>query len=97
MNIGGFRYEGVMISARCLYYFKKPMHHKEKLFALMFRRHYDAMYRFAFSFLRDYEESRDVVSEVFARLWDEGKPLKQDTQQTEEAVSAADAAHRRAG
>ena len=96
------------------------MHHKEKLFALMFRRHYDAMYRFAFSFLRDYEESRDVVSEVFARLWDEGTPLKQDNaarlsalmrteqvsqpdrtegtgRETEEAVSAADAAPRRAG
>lgn len=36
----------------------------------IFRSHYEAMYRLARGILHDDEESRDVVSEVFARLLD---------------------------
>ena len=36
----------------------------------LFHDHYDQMYRFAFALLHDNEEARDVVSDVFSRLWD---------------------------
>ncbi len=35
---------------------------------MLFRRHYVRMYRVAFSFLRDEEESKDIVSGVFAKV-----------------------------
>ena len=36
----------------------------------LFHDHYEQMYRFAFALLHDNEEARDVVSDVFSRLWD---------------------------
>ena len=36
----------------------------------LFHDHYELMYRFAFALLHDNEEARDVVSDVFSRLWD---------------------------
>ncbi|MGN8798209.1 RNA polymerase sigma factor [Segatella copri] len=36
----------------------------------LFHDHYEQMYRFAFALLHDNEETRDVVSDVFSRLWD---------------------------
>lgn len=36
----------------------------------LFHDHYKQMYRFAFALLHDNEEARDVVSDVFSRLWD---------------------------
>ena len=36
----------------------------------LFHDHYEQMYRFAFALLNDNEEARDVVSDVFSRLWD---------------------------
>lgn len=35
----------------------------------LFHDHYEQMYRFAFALLHDNEEARDVVSDVFSRLW----------------------------
>ena len=35
-----------------------------------FRAHFDQLYRLAYSMLGDAEESRDVVHEVFAQLWE---------------------------
>ncbi len=42
-------------------------------FEAQFRAGFDPLYRLAYSLLGDAEESRDVVHEVFARLW-EGQP-----------------------
>ena len=36
----------------------------------LFHDHYEQMYRFAFALLHDNEEARDVVNDVFSRLWD---------------------------
>lgn len=36
----------------------------------LFHDHYEQMFRFAFALLHDNEEARDVVSDVFSRLWD---------------------------
>lgn len=36
----------------------------------LFHDRYEQMYRFAFALLHDNEEARDVVSDVFSRLWD---------------------------
>lgn len=56
------------------------MQGKEKIFEQLFHSHYEAMYRLAFTYLHDKEESRDIVSEVFARLWDSGLPVRADMQ-----------------
>lgn len=56
------------------------MQDKEKIFEQLFHSHYTAMYRLAFSLLHDSEESKDVVSDVFAKLWDSRSPVKADTQ-----------------
>lgn len=40
----------------------------KKELGILFRAHYTKMYRLAFSILYDEDESKDVVSEVFARL-----------------------------
>lgn len=56
------------------------MQDKEKIFEQLFHNHYHAMYRLAFSMLHNSEESKDAVSDVFARLWDSGSPVKADTQ-----------------
>ena len=36
----------------------------------LFHDHYEQMYRLAFALLHDNEEARDVVSDVFSKLWD---------------------------
>ncbi len=43
----------------------------------LFRRHYVRMYRTAFSLLRDEEESKDVVSGVFAKICDGSVELRE--------------------
>ena len=45
----------------------------------LFRTHYTQMYRLAMTILYDEDESKDVVSEVFARLLDNDITLRQDT------------------
>ena len=45
----------------------------------LFKAHYAQMYRLAVTILYDADESKDVVSEVFARLLDSDVTLRQDT------------------
>lgn len=43
---------------------------KEQQLERLFHNHYERMFRLAFALLHDNEEARDVVSEVFSKLWD---------------------------
>lgn len=43
---------------------------KEQLLERLFHDNYERMFRLAYALLHDYEEARDVVSEVFSKLWD---------------------------
>lgn len=43
---------------------------------ILFKTHYAAMFRLAMSFLYDEDESKDVVSDVFARLLDGGLAIR---------------------
>lgn len=43
---------------------------KEKQMEQLFRANYERMYRLAFALLHDNEEARDVVSDVFSKLWE---------------------------
>ena len=43
---------------------------KEQQLERLFHDHYERMFRLAFALLHDNEEARDVVSEVFSKLWD---------------------------
>lgn len=45
------------------------MDYTEKAFERLYKERYRQMYRLAYSMLEDEEESRDVVSQVFANLW----------------------------
>lgn len=45
------------------------MQDKER-FETLFRSHYEQMLRLAVLLLKDDEEAKDVVSEIFARVWD---------------------------
>lgn len=42
---------------------------KEQQLERLFRDHYERMFRLAFALLHDREEARDVVGDVFSRLW----------------------------
>ena len=48
-------------------------------FEMVFRRHYDGMFRLALRMLDDEAESKDIVSDVFAQLLHRGTDLKSDT------------------
>ena len=52
---------------------------EEKEMEQLFRQHYIGMYRLAKSYLYDTEESKDVVSEVFASLYHSQKTMKAET------------------
>ena len=45
----------------------------------LFRAHYATMYRFALSMLYDEDESRDVASDVFAKVFENNITLRPDT------------------
>ncbi len=45
---------------------------------ILFRTHYAAMFRLAVSLLYDADEARDVVSDVFASLLDDGMAIRTD-------------------
>jgi RNA polymerase sigma-70 factor (ECF subfamily) len=47
-------------------------------FEILFKTHYAAMYGLAFSLLYDEDDSKDVVSDVFASLLDGGMAMKSD-------------------
>lgn len=44
----------------------------------IFREHYRGMYRMAYTMLRDAEQSKDIVSEVFAKVCDGRIVIRQD-------------------
>jgi RNA polymerase sigma-70 factor (family 1) len=44
--------------------------HDKKQFETLFRSHYGQMLRLAMLLLKDDEEAKDVVSDIFARVWD---------------------------
>lgn len=54
--------------------------YSEKQFEHLFKEHYEAMYNLAFSMLRDEEESRDVVHDVFARIWEKQPEIRTGTE-----------------
>lgn len=43
---------------------------KERQLERLFHDNYERMFRLAYALLHDHEEARDVVSEVFSKLWD---------------------------
>ena len=43
---------------------------KEQQLERLFHDNYERMFRLAYALLHDHEEARDVVSEVFSKLWD---------------------------
>lgn len=43
---------------------------KKKLFGQFFKAHYPGLYYYALQILKDEEVSRDIVSEAFARVWE---------------------------
>lgn len=47
-------------------------------FEMLFRSHFDQLYRLAYSMLGNAEDSRDVVHEVFAQLWETQPRIEQD-------------------
>ena len=51
----------------------------QKKLEKLFRQHYRQMYRMATILLHDDAESKDVVHDVFARLLDDPKDLKEET------------------
>lgn len=63
---------------------------KEQQLGRLFHDNYERMFRLAYALLHDHEEARDVVSEVFSKLWDrfsqeenyEKIPLKEKTAST---------------
>ena len=48
----------------------------------LFRQHYRQMYRLASLLLHDDAESKDVVHDIFARLLDDSRPLREETAET---------------
>ena len=57
---------------------KRQMTDKRE-FGMVFRRHYDGMFRLAMRLLGDEAESKDVVSDVFAQLLHSGTDLRSET------------------
>ena len=51
----------------------------QKKLEKLFRQHYRQMYRLATMLLHDDAESKDVVHDIFARLLDDPKELKEET------------------
>ena len=75
MYIGKRRFQNPLLND------KRQMIDKRE-FETVFRLHYDRMFRLARKMLGDDEESKDVVSDVFANLLNSGKNLRSDTLQS---------------
>lgn len=56
------------------------MQDREQQFEQLFRSEYGRMYRAAHILLRDEDEAKDAVHDVFARLWDGTIPLREESQ-----------------
>lgn len=50
----------------------------QQAFRLLFDRHYATLYRFVFYRLHEREQSREIVQEVFCRLWERRQNLNPD-------------------
>ena len=50
----------------------------ENTFNQIFTQHYTRLYLYAYHLTNDAEASRDIVSDVFAKLWEDIKHIKQE-------------------
>ena len=57
----------------------KKMQSREQQFKELFLSEYGRMYRAAYILLGDEDEARDAVQDVFARLWADDSPLREET------------------
>ena len=55
---------------------------QERQFKELFLSEYDRMYKAACILLGDEDEAKDVVQDVFAKLWDGTNPLREESQRT---------------
>ena len=58
------------------------MHAKEQQFKELFLSEYGRMYKTAYILLGDEDEAKDVVQDIFAKLWDGTVPIKEESQRT---------------
>ena len=58
------------------------MQTREQQFKDLFLSEYDRMYKAAYILLGDEDEAKDVVQDVFAKLWDGTDPLRDESQRT---------------
>ena len=58
------------------------MHAKEQQFKELFLSEYGRMYKAAYILLGDEDEAKDVVQDIFAKLWDGTVPIKEESQRT---------------
>lgn len=58
------------------------MHAKEQQFKELFLSEYGRMYKAAYILLGDEDEAKDVVQDIFAKLWDGTVPIKEVSQRT---------------
>ena len=61
---------------------EEKMQDKEQQFKEIFLSEYGRMYKAAYILLGDEDEAKDVVQDVFAKLWDGTNPLKEETLRT---------------
>ena len=58
------------------------MQTREQQFKDLFLSEYDRMYKAAYILLGDEDEAKDVVQDVFVKLWDGTDPLREESQRT---------------
>ena len=58
------------------------MQMSEQQFKELFLSEYDRMYKAAYILLNDEDEAKDVVQDVFAKLWAGTSPLREESQRT---------------
>ena len=58
------------------------MQTREQQFKDLFLSEYDRTYKAAYILLGDEDEAKDVVQDVFAKLWDGTDPLREESQRT---------------
>ena len=58
------------------------MQAKEQQFKELFLSEYNRMYKAAYILLGDEDEAKDVVQDIFAKLWDGTVSIKEESQRT---------------
>ena len=58
------------------------MHAKEQQFKELFLSEYGRMYKAAYILLGDEDEAKDVVQDIFAKLWAGTAPIKEESKKT---------------